>query len=90
MGRKDKINSIRNWLKSCKQEAELGKKLSSDTFNKIISEFDSFIAFENEVHKNAIEHLNRLKEKVSKVIEDIITTESNRYDNRDTATGKKA
>lgn len=71
MNRQERIESIRNWLKSCKQEVMLGKKLSPDTFNQIINEFNDFIALEEETRKNTIKHLDNLMSKVSKVIEDI-------------------
>lgn len=71
MNRQEKIESIRNWLKSCKQEVMLGKKLFPDTFDQIINEFDDYIAFEEETHKSTIKHLDNLTSKVSKVIEEI-------------------
>lgn len=71
MNRQERIESIRNWLKSCKQEVMLGKKLSPDTFDQIINEFDDYIAFEEETHKSTIKHLDNLTSKVSRVIEDI-------------------
>lgn len=37
MNRQEKIESIRNWLKSCKQEVMLGKKLFPDTFDVRLS-----------------------------------------------------
>lgn len=89
MNRKDRIASVRNWLKSCKQEAELGKKLSPDTFDKIIKELDDFVDAENNNYKSIAKHLIVLKSKVSNIIEDIITTETSKHDNRDTTTGKK-
>ncbi len=71
MNRQKRIESIRNWLKSCKQEVMLGKKLSPDTFDQIINEFDDYIAFEEETRKSTIKHLDNLMLKVSRVIEDI-------------------
>lgn len=71
MNRQERIESIRNWLKSCKQEVMLGKKLSPDTFDQIINEFDDFIALEEETRKSTIKHLDNLTSKVSEVIEDI-------------------
>ena len=38
MNRRKRIESIRNWLKSCREEVRIGKKLSIDTFNQIIDE----------------------------------------------------
>lgn len=54
MNKQERIESIRNWLKSCKQEVMLGKKLSPDTFDQIINEFNNFIAFEEETRKSTI------------------------------------
>ena len=41
MNRKEQIESIRNWLKSCREEVRIGKKLSIDTFNQIIDEVNN-------------------------------------------------
>lgn len=71
MNRQERIESIRNWLKSCKQEVMLGKKLSPDTFNQIIKEFDDYIALEEETNKSTIKHLDNLMSKISMVIENI-------------------
>lgn len=71
MNRQERIKSIRNWLKSCKQEVMLGKKLSPDTFDQIINEFDDFIAFDEDTYKTIIKYIDSLTSKVSKVIEDI-------------------
>lgn len=71
MDRQERIKSIRNWLKSCKQEVMLGKKLSPDTFDQIINEFDDYIAFEEETNKSTIEYINNITSKVSMVIENI-------------------
>lgn len=49
----------------------LGKKLSPDTFDQIINEFDDYIAFEEETRKSTIEYIDNLTSKVSRVIEDI-------------------
>lgn len=38
MNRREQIDSIRNWLKSCREEVRIGKKLSIDTFNQVIDE----------------------------------------------------
>ena len=38
MNKRKQIESIRNWLKSCREEVRIGKKLSIDTFNQIIDE----------------------------------------------------
>lgn len=40
MNRRKQIESIINWLKSCREEVRMGKKLSIDTFNQIIDEFN--------------------------------------------------
>lgn len=71
MCRQERIESIRNWLKSCKQEVMLGKKLSPDTFDQIINEFNDYIVFEEETHKSTIEYIDNLTSKVSRAIEDI-------------------
>lgn len=71
MDRQKRIESIRNWLKSCKQEVMLGKKLSPDTFDQIINEFDDYIAFEEETRKSTIEYIDNLTSKLSMVIENI-------------------
>lgn len=71
MNRQERIESIRNWLKSCKQEVILGKKLSPDTFDQIINEFDDFIAFDEDTCKAIIKYIDNLTSKVSKVIENI-------------------
>lgn len=71
MCRQERIESIRNWLKSCKQEVMLGKKLSPDTFDQIINEFNDYITFEEETHKSTIEYIDNLTSKVSRAIEDI-------------------
>lgn len=71
MCRQERIESIRNWLKSYKQEVILGKKLSPDTFDQIINEFDNYIAFEEETRKSIIEYIDNLTSKVSRAIEDI-------------------
>ncbi len=71
MDRQERIESIRNWLKSCKQEVMLGKKLSPDTFDQIINEFNDFIALEEETHKSTIEYINNIMSKLSIVIENI-------------------
>lgn len=71
MCKQERIESIRNLLKSCKQEVMLGKKLSPDTFDQIINEFNNYIAFEEETLKGTIEYINNLTSKVSRAIEDI-------------------
>ena len=71
MCKQERIESIRNLLKSCKQEVMLGKKLSPDTFDQIINEFNNYIAFEEETHKSTIEYIDNLTSKVSRAIEDI-------------------
>lgn len=38
MNRREQIDSIRNWLKSCREEVRIGKKLSIDTFNQVMDE----------------------------------------------------
>ena len=52
MNRRKQIESIRNWLKSCKQEVMLGKKLSPDTFDQIINEFNDFTASDEKTRKS--------------------------------------
>lgn len=49
----------------------LGKKLSPDTFDQIINEFNNYIAFEEETLKGTIEYINNLTSKVSRAIENI-------------------
>lgn len=71
MCRQERIESIRNLLKSCKQEVMLGKKLSPDTFDQIINDFDNYIAFEEDTHKSTIEYIDNLTLKVSRAIKDI-------------------
>lgn len=71
MCKQERIESIRNLLKSCKQEVMLGKKLSPDTFDQIINEFDNYIAFEEETRKSTIEYIDNLTSKVSRAIENI-------------------
>lgn len=71
MCRQERIESIRNLLKSCKQEVMLGKKLSPDTVDQIINDFNDYIAFEEETHKSTIEYIDNLTSKVSRAIEDI-------------------
>lgn len=71
MCRQERIESIRNLLKSCKQEVTLDKKLSPDTFDQIINEFDNYIAFKKETHKSTIEYIDNLTSKVSRAIENI-------------------
>lgn len=71
MCRRERIESIRNWLKSCKQEVMLGKKLSPDTFDQIINDFNNYIAFEEETRKSTIEYIDNLTSKVSRAIENI-------------------
>lgn len=71
MCKQERIESIRNLLKSCKQEVMLGKKLSPDTFDQIINDFNDYIAFEEETHKSTIEYIDNLTSKVSRAIEDI-------------------
>ncbi len=41
MNKRKQIESIRNWLKSCREEVRLGKKLSIDTFNQVINEVNN-------------------------------------------------
>ncbi len=40
MNRREQIDSIRNWLKSCREEVRIGKKLSPDTFDQILKEVE--------------------------------------------------
>lgn len=49
----------------------LGKKLSPDTFDQIINEFDNYIAFEEDTRKSTIEYIDNLTSKVSRAIENI-------------------
>ncbi len=49
----------------------LGKKLSPDTFDQIINEFNDFIASDEETRKTTIKHLDNLMSKVSKVIKEV-------------------
>ena len=49
MNRRKQIESIRNWLKSCREEVRIGKKLSIDTFNQIIDEVNNLEVAENDV-----------------------------------------
>lgn len=42
MNKRKQIESIRNWLKSCREEIRIGKKLSIDTFNQVIDEVISW------------------------------------------------
>lgn len=44
---KQQIESIRNWLKSCREEVRIGKKLSIDTFNQIIALVNNLESTEN-------------------------------------------
>lgn len=44
MNRREQIDSIRNWLKSCREEVRIGKKVSFDTFNQIIDEVNKLEA----------------------------------------------
>ena len=45
MNRREQIDSIRNWLKSCREEVRIGKKLSIDTFNQVIRVSSSLYQF---------------------------------------------
>ena len=61
-------------IKSLKQQQInkfIGKKLSHDTFDQIINEFNDYIAFEEETRKSTIEYIDNLTSKVSWAIEDI-------------------
>ena len=49
MNRRKRIESIRNWLKSCREEVRIGKKLSIDTFNQIIDEVNNLEVTRNDV-----------------------------------------
>lgn len=49
MNKKKQIESIRNWLKSCREEVRLGKKLSIDTFNQVIDEVNNLEVTGNSV-----------------------------------------
>ena len=49
MNRRKQIESIRNWLKSCREEVRMGKKLSIDTLNQIIDEVNKLEVTGNDV-----------------------------------------
>ena len=49
MNRKDRLESIKNWLKSCKQEVMLGKKLQPETFDQILKEVEELYKVRNNV-----------------------------------------
>lgn len=49
MNRRENIESIINWLKSCREEVRMGKKLSIDTFNQIIDEVNKLVVTGNGV-----------------------------------------
>ena len=49
MNRRKRIESIRNWLKSCREEVRIGKKLSIDTFNQVIDEVNNLEVTRNDV-----------------------------------------
>lgn len=49
MNRKKQIESIINWLKSCREEIRIGKNLSIDTFNQIIDEVNNLEVTKNDV-----------------------------------------
>ena len=49
MNRRKQIESIRNWLKSCREEIRINKKLSIDTFNQIIDEVNNLEVTRNDV-----------------------------------------
>mgnify|MGYP004586065637 FL=1 len=46
MNRREQIDSIRNWLKSCREEVRIGKKLSPDTFDQILKEVEELDCLE--------------------------------------------
>lgn len=52
MNRRKQIESIRNWLKSCREEIRIGKKLSIDTFNQIIDEVNNLEVIEKGVEES--------------------------------------
>ena len=49
MNRRKQIESIRNWLKSCREEIRINKKLSISTFNQIIDEVNNLEVTRNDV-----------------------------------------
>ncbi len=49
MNRRKQIESIRNWLKSCREEIRINKKLSISTFNQIIDEVNHLEVTRNDV-----------------------------------------
>ena len=49
MNRRKQIESIINWLKSCREEIRIGKNLSIDTFNQIIDEVNNLEVTKNDV-----------------------------------------
>lgn len=55
MNRRKQIESIRNWLKSCREEVRMGKKLSIDTFNQIIDEVEELDC--SEIKATLIEYI---------------------------------
>ena len=61
-------------IKSLKQQQInkfIDKKLSPDTFDQIINEFNNYIAFEEKTRKSTIVYIDNLTSKVSRAIEDI-------------------
>lgn len=55
MNRRKQIESIINWLKSCREEVRMGKKLSIDTFNQIIDEVEELDC--SEIKATLIEYI---------------------------------
>ena len=55
MNRRKQIESIRNWLKSCREEVRMGKKLSPDTFNQILKEVEELDC--SEIKATLIEYI---------------------------------
>lgn len=59
MNRKDRLESIKNWLKSCKQEVMLGKKLQPETFDEILKEVEELYKVRNNVLPMTVSQLFR-------------------------------
>lgn len=55
MNRRENIESIINWLKSCREEVRMGKKLSIDTFNQILKEVEELDC--SEIKATLIEYI---------------------------------
>ena len=55
MNRRKQIESIRNWLKSCREEVRMGKKLSPNTFDQILKEVEELDC--SEIKATLIEYI---------------------------------